>query len=100
VTVTWSETLLVALWHAIEKVVVLVSGSVAAFPESALAMTPLSFETAHDKTPLVLQKMLVREPEETIVGDAHMFALIGPRYCGVLVACAEAEEGDGGGVAG
>ena len=78
----------------------MVRGAVEALPESALAITPPSLETAQVKTPLAFQKILAREPEDTAVGDAQMSALIGPRYCGVVVACADADGGEGGGVAG
>jgi hypothetical protein len=95
--------LLVALWHAIEYIVVCESGPTATDPESALPSTPLGFETLHERTPEALQKRLVREPAEIVEGDIHISAFSGPRYCGVLVAFGAGDgagDGAGGGAAG
>ena len=71
-----------------EYVVFAVIGCEEAFPESVLCEKVLSLLVSlHERTPEESQKILVREPEGTDGGEAHISARSGPRYEGVLVAC-------------
>ena len=72
-----------ALWHVIVNVVFLVSGCEFACPEVVFCVKALTLLfMAHERTPVASQKILVREPEDTVVGDAQISARRGPKYCG------------------